>query len=360
MREEYQPGVGLAAGSLMLKWEVISDRLRSETFLPGEKVNIFVNLESVMHQLQLSKHLDMMFLNFKQKVVLEIESSILNLLANYRAYFRRAKCKVKTYLFVTDLTGDDQVMKLFNPYYRSYYRNLYLKNPEHKVIGELMTEYVIPELELILSYIPNCYLVRTGRFDGSLVPALIAERKRADHNLVVTGDPFDTLYLFRPKFDVFLIKRRYANFKLITSVEESVASILKGEPVINTRLMTSELYYRLLLTVLGSKVRNVQAPRGFGPVRLMNALHEGIDTGSILPQFTSVDSVIEVFPVKYRDELTSAVKCIDLDGQLVLVTKADREATFGQLIDRSDPTSLEALNNQRYLEVPINLQGLLD
>ena len=56
----------------------------------------------------------------KKDVVIELESAILNLMANYRMYFKKEKCNVKVYFYYTDLTFTTQEMSVLNKYYRTY------------------------------------------------------------------------------------------------------------------------------------------------------------------------------------------------------------------------------------------------
>lgn len=296
----------------------------------------------------------------KQKVVLELESAILNLVANYRMYFQREKCRPRMHLFYTDLgSSDEPSMAIYNKFYRSYYRNHYAKNPDFKVIGELMTEIIVPEIELIMGYIPDCYFVRATRFDGSLIPAIVAQERPADHNVIITSDLFDTLYFFREKFSTVQIKRRYANFKVISTVEDSVQAIMPNESAFDVQIFTSEMYYKLLISVNGSKIRNIQSAKGFGFAKLLGVLQEGLDNNLILRDFGSISSVIELFPEKHRDDIKQAYECTDLETQLELLGRGDRDFVCSQLLDKADQASLEALNNKRFLEFPVNLSGLL-
>jgi hypothetical protein len=358
--EKYKPGVHFAAGGLMLKWQQLDQLMGTGTTQPPKDVNVFINLEGILHHLTMNKDLNVMTMFHRKNVVLELEASILNLVAHYRGYFRRLKCDPKVYLYYTDLmTTESQTMTVINQFYRSYYHNHYCKSPDFKVIGELMNSVIIPEIELIMSFVQNCYLVKTTSFDGSLVPSLISRLNPAPLNLIVTHDPFDTLYYFKDTFRVWQIKRRFSKCDVISSVRDSVADILDLEMPEITQLFMSELYYRLLLSVKGSKVRNIQTARGFGRVRLVKAVQDAFDKGLALSGFTAVGSILDIFQPEYREDIQLAIDCSSLDSQLALLGKADDDFVCSQLIDRVDQASLEALNNKRFLDNQINLQGLL-
>ena len=92
----------------------------------------------------------------------------------------------------------------------------------------------------------------------------------------------------------------------------------------------------------------------------MKLLKEGIDKGVILRDFASIDSVIDLFPEQYRLDIKTAFQCTSIDTQYSLLSDTDIENIKSQIIDKIDIESIEALNNKRFLEFPINLQGLLN
>lgn len=361
MIEDYKEGrVSLAAGTMMLKWEILNQHVHYHSLhiRPGDKVNVFINLESVLRNLSLQKGLGNMIVFHKQKLVIEIESSILNLMAMYRSYFKKEQCDVNIYFYFTDLNENHQQMECYNKYYRSFYHNKYMTNPQFKSMGELLNSTIIPEIGLILLYVPQGYLLKSERFDGSLIPLIVSgfsDRK----NIIISGDIFDTLYMFNPNFLTIYIKRRYQYFNVVSDIDSAVQSIVKNESPFDLGIFRSEMYYRLLLAIKGSKIRNIRSAKGFGYGKFMNILKDGIDRGIILKDFESLDSIIQLFPEQYRESIKEAFRCTDLESQYDLLTDPDIEGIRNQIIDKSDMASLEALNNRRFLEFPINLPGLI-
>ena len=125
-------------------------------------------------------------------------------------------------------------------------------------------------------------------------------------------------------------------------------------------IFNSELYYRLLISIKGSKIRNIRSAKGFGYGKFMKLLKEGMDRDVVLRDFESIDSVIQLFPDKYREDIKVAFQCTGLDTQYSLLNDIDIEEIKSQIVDKADIASLESLNNQRFLDFPINLQGLLE
>ncbi len=361
MTDKYFPGIGINAGSLMLKWSLLDFQIHQHhlPINPGDHVNVFINFETILRNLTMQNNL-LNLVNFhKQKVVIELESAILNLMANYRMYFHKEKCIPKLYFYFTDLGEHQQEMKIYNKYYRTYYHNRYMKNPKFKLMGEILNSIIIPEISLILSYVPDCYFLRCNTFDGSIIP-LIVSTFSDNKNIIITGDIFDTLYMFQPNFITVYIKRRFKNFKVTSNIEETVRTIVKGESPFDLNIFNSEMYYRLLLSIKGSKIRNIRSAKGFGYGKFMKILQMGIKQDIILRDFQSLDSIIELFPEQYREDIKNAFQCTDLETQFQLLNETDIDFIKSQIVDKIDIESLESLNNQRFLEFPINLQGLLN
>lgn len=358
--ETYTPGIGVVAGSLMLKWDMLDRHMLNHDLhlKPGDNVNVFINFETVLRNLGTQKGLNSMVTFHKQKFVIELEAAIMNLMASYKGYFHKLKCKPKMFFYYTSLEPNEQQMKVYNKYYRDYYRNRYMQNPSFNSIGQLLTKTIIPEVDLILSYVPDCYFITAKSFDGSVIPQVIANMNDSK-NVIISGDIFDTLYMFDPNFAVIYIRRRYQVFSVTSDIPTTVPTIIKDESAFDLGIFNTELYYRLLLSIKGSKIRNISSAKGFGYNKFLRILKDGVNSGNVLTSFESIDSVIQLFPEKYRDDIKTAFRCTSIDTQYELLSDADIETISSQIIDRSDMESLQALNNRRFLEFPINLQTLL-
>ena len=101
--ETYTPGVGVVAGVYRLKWDMINRHIHGHSIdiQPGDEVNVFINFECILKNLGMMKGLVNLVNFHKQQLVIELESSILNLVGNYRSYFIKEKCKVKVYFYHT-------------------------------------------------------------------------------------------------------------------------------------------------------------------------------------------------------------------------------------------------------------------
>jgi len=345
----------------MLKWDLLNSHVHHHPIkiTPGDHINVFINFEGILRNLSMQKNLSNLVSFHKQKVVLELESSILNLIGAYRTYFKKERCIPKMYFYFTDLNDRKQQMTVYNKFYRTYYRNKYVQNPQFRDMGILLNKTIIPEVKLILSYIPDCYFIESKTFDGSIIPLIVSSFSDSK-NVIITTDIFDTLYLYNPNFLVIYIKRRYSNFSVMSTIQDTVESIIKNENPFDLTLFNSELYYKLLLSIKGSKIRNISSAKGFGYGKCLKLLKEGLEKDIVLRDFESIGSVLQLFPEKYQMDIKDAFQCTDLDIQYGLLSDTDIEEIKSQMVDKMDVASMEALNNKRFLEFPIQLQNLLD
>lgn len=359
--DKYIPGIGVTAGSFMLKWELMDKYIKSHSLKiqPGDNVNIFINFESILNNLYNYKNINSLLIYHKQNFVIELESAILNLLANYKAYFTKEKCNAKVYLYYTDLNSENQSMMIYNKYYRTYYQNKYKQNPKFRNVGNVLLDTIIPEIDLITSYIPNVYFIKSKSFDGSLIPEIISQFDINSKNVIISSDLFDTLYMFNPNFITLYIRRRYGKLILGTDVDIVIQDIINTESPFNLNIFKSEMYYKLLLSIHGNVIRNIKTIRGLDYNLIIKLLNDGITNGMVLNNFESLSSIIEIFPDRYRDDIKSSFKCMDLNTQYDLLSQIDKDYIKSQIIDKIDISSVEALNNQRFLLFPINLQSLL-
>lgn len=360
MENYIQGKIGVCAGSMMLKWNLLDQHVRTHQIhlQPGDKVNVFINLECVLRNLFMQRGLNEMVNFHKQSVVIELESAILNLMASYRSYFSKEKCTTRMYFYATELSDFPQEMQVYDKYYRTYYRNKYMQDPHFSKMGELFRDIIFPEVKLILSYVPDCYFIVSKHFDSSVIPKVVSEFDDSK-NVIITGDLFDTLYMFDPNFMTIYVKRRFQHFAVTSDPSSTVQTIIKNEPLLDMTIFNSEMYYRLLLSIHGSKIRNIKSAKGFGYGRFMKILKNGLEKGIVLRDFESIDSILGTFPEAYQADIKKAFQCTSIDTQRSILNDTDIEEIKSQMVDKSDTKSLESLNNRRFLDSPINLPSLL-
>ena len=158
------------------------------------------------------------------------------------------------------------------------------------------------------------------------------------------------------------IKFELFDDKLVLTASDNditIQSIIKNESPFDLNIFTSELYFRLLLSIKGSKIRNIRSAKGFGYSKFLTLLQNGIRDNVILQDLKSLDSIIKLFPEKYQEEIKEAFQCTDINTQSRLINQADIDDIKSQIIDKIDIESVEALNNKRFFNYPINITSLI-
>ena len=357
MEAKYHTGIGTTAGSMMIKWVELDRHIAPILSDQSNSVNVFINFESILDNLSHRRNILQTIVNFKQQFVLEMESAILNVAANYRMYFKKHQKDCKIFFYYTDLTSDKQIMRTYKKYYRKFYFNKYNNNPQYRDILQIVKRNIIKEVELICQYIDRVYFVRAKGFDASIVPKIL----EGDNNVIITTDRFDTLYHFDGNFTPIYICRDKGIRTIISDLDSMILHLLKNdEPnrsIIN--IFHSKLYYQLLLISIGDNYRNIDTIRELKMDQMILLLQESMKNGSILMEYTSLTPIMDIFPKKHVEMISENYRCMSLDTHEEMLTDGDREYIQTQLIDKIDVASLSALNNRRFLEFPLNLQGLM-
>ena len=357
MDAKYHTGIGTTAGSMMIKWVELDRHIAPILSDQSNSVNVFINFESILDNLSHRRNILQTIVNFKQQFVLEMESAILNVAANYRMYFKKHQKDCKIFFYYTDLTSDKQIMRTYKKYYRKFYFNKYNNNPQYRDILQIVKRNIIKEVELICQYIDHVYFVRAKGFDASIVPKIL----EWDNNVIITTDRFDTLYHFDGNFTPIYICRDKGIRTIISDLDSMILHLLKNdEPnrsIIN--IFHSKLYYQLLLISIGDNYRNIDTIRELKMDQMILLLQESMKNGSILMEYTSLTPIMDIFPKKHVEMISENYRCMSLDTHEEMLTDGDREYIQTQLIDKIDVASLSALNNRRFLEFPLNLQGLM-
>lgn len=357
--DKYSPGIGYCAGYLMLKWNTLNQILLDLKLTNSSKVNLFINFESILRNICKFKKFNTVFSYFTQSTVLDFESSVLNLIAHYRGYFKKLGIDCKIYLYYTDLEKDLQTMKSEFKYYRNYYYNKYKNNPEFKNIYKLL-KIAIPDLELILSFVNGAYLVKVDNCDGSIIPKLISQDSDRI-NILISEDLFDSLYLFEG-FKVIYIKRSFSkniNRCVFTEPIGVVSSLVNYDDIFDLALFENEMFFKLLLDFNGSPIRNLTP---FSDENLIlddfkDLLISESRKSEVFQNFESVKSLNGLFPKKLLSDLTKTVKAFDL--KLHLIKLKNSNLILDNLVDKFDNENLMALNNQRFLDFPLKIVDLI-
>lgn len=348
--------------ALKLRYKDYDESLTSKNFLNKyDKINVFINLESVFKNLSMIQDLEKKILLYRDFESLII-ANILNLAAHYKRFFVSNSLDTKIYLYHTDFNSDEFVQYKYNDDFRSYYLNKFNSNPKYIVLTEKLKENILPDVKTYIEFIPNVYYISAHNIEGSLIPYTIANMEPERKNLVITGEFYESQYSVINNFVNHLIIRG-VSYTISSSVFGYLKSMTKKEDSEITRL--NDIYnknntYCSLIASLGDKTRSIDSLSGIGPFTLENLIKQGIAKNKIKIDSSSPEVIGEIFTDSdMKKEFTNNYYCTNIENMYEELTDADKTSISNQIIDRSDNESLITLNKTVFADHPLILEGLL-
>ena len=346
---------------MKIKYAMYDQSLESLNFLnPTDKVNVFINLESVLRLLSSIKDIDRKVYacnDFNENLI----SNIVNLAAHYRKFFRGNGLDTRVYVYMTDINSEDFNEREINPDFRSYYTVKYLKNPRYMEMGEKLRDIIIPNAKEVCNYLKGVYFVTTTNFDSSLIPLIIGRKDPTRKNLVITGEYSDTQYSLIPNYVCHYLRRSPIKSSTTCDLKGHLVSLLNkpnGEYNEELNLYVNRAFYMLLFSVMGDQYRNIEKIPGIGNITLIKMLTQGLKENKITLNTTNIQTIADIFPNELREDVINNFKCLDLESMYNRLTVEQFNSIDLQLIDRFDHNGLLQLNSTRFYEHRFMLEEL--
>ena len=359
---DYDP-FSVCFNSLRMKYQYYDESLTSSNFLnPNDKVNVFINLESVF------KHLSMLQ-DLEKKIVVQkdfdeiIISNIINLAGFYKRFFVSNGLNTKVYLFNTDFDSVDFIQKKYNEDYRSYYLTKFNTNPKFVLFTEKLKKSILPDVRTICEFIPDVYYLSSNNIEGSLIPYIIGNNSNRK-NLLITGELYDTQYTFIENFNNHYIRRRFSEQIIASNIDDYLSFISKEEK--NEikgvdYLYNSHSLYCTLLSILGDKSRSIDGVCGYAFKTLSKLIYNGLNTNIIRQDTTSPDIIGTIFDDEDdKTDFINSYYCTNIISSFNELTNADITSVNNQICDRIDISSIKSLNSDRFYYHQLYLEGLFN
>jgi hypothetical protein len=326
---------------------------------PTDKVNVFINFESVLNNLSMVKDIGNKLL-LERAFPIILEAEMVNLCAHYKKFFRGNGLDTKVYLYYTDLSSSEFANYRFNDEYRSFYTNKYMNNPRFQLLGDTLVDRIIPRVQTIMEFIPNVYFIKATNIEGSLIPWIIASNDPTRKNFVITSDRYETQYQACPKnFCTHYIKRSPLGSAIFCSFDKYLADLFKetNAEVQDYSIFKNPSYYTTLMSALGDKTRSIEPIKGVGCKTIAKSLQSAIEEGKLTEGTSSIEMIEQSLPVDAHDIITN-FNCVSIEKQF---NALDSKALFdikNQCVDRFDYNSLLELNRKDYRDYPLMLEEL--
>jgi hypothetical protein len=348
---------------MKMKYHDYDNILTDLDFLvPSDKVNIFINLETVLKYISMAQDLEK-----KLITCLDIDtilvSNILNLAAHYKEFFRGNGLDTNVFIYMTDLssTSYDFRQSQYNEDYRSYYINKYMGNPKFVLLGTKLNEKVIPEVKEICDYIPQVYFISKKGIDSGLIPALIAQEFPERKNIILSGDLYDTQYEYEDKFLAQFYLRGYNTNICASNKSQYLKMITKNDELPNEiiDMFGNESFYKLLLSCMGEKYRSIEGIYGIKFAKLLSYINSGLTNSKITKNTSSASLLSDIFPDEYKKDVFDNMMITDIHSQIKMLGEGEKKSVKTQIADRVDVTSLMKLNDTVFQKYPLRLESLL-
>ncbi len=363
---EFNDPFSVCFNILKMRYKDYDDSLTSKNFLfPNDKVNVFINLETVFKHLSMIYDLEKKIMTYKDFEVLTI-SNILNLAAHYKRFIAANLPDHRIYIYHTDLCSESDRFhqSLYNEDFRSYYLMKFNHNPKFILLSEKLKESILPEVKTLCEFIPNLYYVSSNNIEGSLIPYVIAESDKSRKNLIIGGDLYDTQYSSIPNFVNHYINRTYNRNIILSDTKEYLKELFNNDEnyLCNGGLDIFDNYnlYCTIISVIGDKQRSIEGISGYGPKTLKNNIDIAIGKNIIDGNINSPSLIGNIFDDDDdKQEFINNFYCTSVISMYEELTDAEKSSIINQQIDRSDNNTLESLNRTMFVDHPLILESLL-
>ena len=336
---------------MKIKYNEYDKILTNANFLQEhDKINVFINLETVFKYLTMISDLEKKLILQKQYPTIFI-SNILNLSAHYKRFFISNGLDTRIYLYHT-----------YNDEYRSYYIIKYNNNPKFVYMTDGLKSSILPETKSISEFIPRVYYISSHNIEGSLVPYIIGEDDKTRKNLIITGEFNETQYSLIPNYFCSYIHTGLGNRNICNNIPETLEEITKKtNNDLDSFCNTYSHYgtYCSLLSVLGDRTRSVDGLNGIGPKILEKYIQQGLIRNEIQLSTTNPNMIGNIFHDEdIKEEFINNFYCMSLIDMHKELSTSNILGILNQRKDRFDNESLIKLNATKFYNYPLTLEAL--
>lgn len=325
-----------------------------------DKVNVFINLESVLNNLSTVKDIDSKLL-LERNFPTILESEAINLCAHYKKFFKGNGLQTRVFLYYTDLSSSMFQNFKYNDEYRSFYINKYLNNPKFQLLGNKMVEVVVPRIKKIMEFIPDVHFISGTNIEGSVIPYIIANEDPSYKNFIISTDKYETQYqILSDRFCMHYIKRSPMGASIMCQSNKFLSDMFKenSETIDNIEILSNPSFYSILISALGDKLRSLEPLKGIGCKTILKYLVSAINDGIITKETSSVDMISKSLPDEQVEKSIENFNCVNIQKQYNELSQNDIFSITNQIINRFDFNSLLELNSTIYRDYPLMLPEL--
>lgn len=333
-----------------VKFEYLNSLMRKydNDLQEGRKVNLFINLESVVRMLLNINTNDLA--KVSQVNLTTVSSNIINLASHYRLYFSKRNMYSRIYLYFPSALKTYLNSSIVEGYRQTYYEKV-CRNPNTKVISNSILDST-DIVKIICEYIEGVYFVESGNIENSLIPYIIYKENNDSkfRNFILSDDIYDFQYV---NYGFEIIYPRKENSDFIT--KSNLIEFIKNKEDVDNESSFSSNILPFVLSIVGDKRRSIPKISGLGFKKVFKAITKAIENKSINENTDNINILSTIIKNEYQKKLISNHSVIDLNTQFNLLGRHDIYNIMKQVVDKFDDDSLKKLNSIYFSESPINL-----
>lgn len=305
-------------------------------------LNVYIDMNSLLKILYVYK--DMVVEDYTV-----ITSSIINLCAHIREFYRRIG--VATKIFIINSSNTPQSAKQFYASYNEGSINQYNMKFIHTII--------IPNIELLnmlCKYLPDIYFINDDTVDSATLIYSMIEKDSSVPSMIYTKDSmafqivthFNNAIIFRPKKDKDGDISYWSDFKLAIPGYKYATGRQPNCVPFNPQLLS------LMMSISGVKSRSISTQRTIAQAERL--IEDYIGWNVLVNGYNSFDTVNQFCQTINGYEFASIFKAIDVVFQSGLYV--DRSAIDTSIVDLYDPDAVKQINNEYFRNYPLDLNRL--
>ena len=321
----------------------------------ANEINIYIDLYSILKGLYSDRS------NYVIEDYSSVTSSIINMCAHYREFFR-SRYRVESKFFIVYSKNCPYINKQFYP---DYNKNNEYKMNSNKIVDDMIKNN-LELLSTLCPYLPDIHFIE-GTFEtGVIIYDLICREEVNNRNphLIITKDVYnyqlvsmrDNIVILRPK------KSEGNDVSYYINKHNLYVEYLKSRKADYTNIpaILSPQLISLVMTLSSIKERNIKSLINIKTV--LKLLYEKVINYNILNGYNSdMNHIYNVLNIeKYGLGATTfehRFKCIDIAFQHSVFINTP-ECTSISINNLYDPDNVRAINNKYFRNNPLDLNRL--
>ena len=316
------------------------------------KVNIYINLENVINKLANIRVDEYLRVKEPADRAFEFISNIINLASHYRLYFSKNKIFSNIYFYIPYPFDARLKNRSILEKYRSSYEYRFSGNSANYILFSLIHE-ALPLTMIILEYISGVYCITSSNIEASLIPYVISRKYdhlSSDHNIILSNNSYDLQYV---NLGFSVLRPKGSMSKLITSNNIMTDVFNTNDFLKLAEISSAQLPF--ILSLIGNPQRDIPSIKGYGIKKILRFINQAILAKTINPDTNNIGVLINLIKEEFRDDVLKNYYCTDIVTQYNSLGDKDFHDILSQIKDKYDNDTLKKLNDEYFVNHPINL-----